>query len=383
VRKTLVLTLTFCAALALVFGATLVAGAQAAPQAQVKPAEQTYKDIKVMQGVPSDQVLPSMRLFNRSLNVSCEHCHVADHEEQDTPMKDTARKMITMVININKASFDGRTQVTCYTCHRGATNPVGLAILAGPNDKIYSEAYEEPKEVPEGLPAADQIVAKYVEALGGEQAVRKVTSRHITIVADLPSGPREEPRTVGLIEQYQKAPNLTATFTQLPNGTASTGFNGTDAWNQTVQGRVAKLTGTDLARAHRDADFYNSLNLKQTYTRLAVRGVERVGEHNAYLVIATPQGDSAERLYFDTQTGLLLRRITVVPTPVGNSPTQIDYDDYRADEKDGTKFPYLMRITAVTQRRTFHVQKVEDNATVDTSKFVMPESKAPPAPAAR
>jgi hypothetical protein len=99
-RKMLISALQlFCAALALVFAATLVAGAQAAPQAQVKPAEQAYKDIKVLQGVPSDQVLPAMRLFNRSLNVSCEHCHVADHEEQDTQMKDTARKMITMVMN--------------------------------------------------------------------------------------------------------------------------------------------------------------------------------------------------------------------------------------------------------------------------------------------
>jgi len=365
-------------AFALTLLATCFAAAQQQPAAG-RTAEQQYKNIKVMNGTPVDQFMPAMRLMNTSLGVSCEHCHVADKEEDDSKKeKQTARDMITMVMDINKKSFDGRTQVTCYTCHLGSTNPGAVPPLAGANDTIIAEEYEEPTR-PAGLPTSDQILAKYVDALGGEQALRKVTSRQVTIVADMPSGPREEPRTVGQIEQLSKAPNLSVVTTKLPTGaTTATGFSGTAAWNQNAQGRVTPLTGLDLDRAKRDADFYLPLNLKQIYTRLNVRGTEKVGDRDAYVVIAMPQGDSAERLYFDTQTGLLLRRVTTVVTPIGANPTKIDYENYR-DVGDGTKYPYLIRITAVTTRRTYFVQKVENNANIDAAKFAVPVSAPAPA----
>lgn len=365
-------------AFVLVLLTACLASAQQQPAAG-RTAEQQYKNIKVLNGTPVDQFMPSMRLMNTSLGVSCEHCHVADKEEDDSKKeKQTARDMITMVLDINKKSFGGRTQVTCYTCHLGGTNPGAVPPLAGPNDTIFAELYEEPTR-PTNLPTADQIFAKYVDALGGEQALRKVTNRQVTIVADMPSGPREEPRTVGQIEQYQKAPNMNVMVTKLPTGaTTATGFNGTAAWNQNAQGRVTPVTGLDLDRAKRDADLYMPLNLKQIYPRLVVRGTERVGDRDAYVVFGTPQGDSAERLYFDTQTGLLLRRVTTVPTPVGANPTKIDYDNYR-DVGDGTKYPYLIRITAVTTRRTYFVQKVEDNGAIDAAKFAMPASTPAPA----
>ncbi len=369
----------------LAFGLALAAVCLAAAQQQPmagRTAEQAYKNITVMNGTPADQFMPAMRLMNTSLGVSCEHCHVADDEANDSKMgKKTSREMIQMVLNINKTSFGGRPQVTCYTCHLGSTNPGAVPPLAGANDHIIAELYEEPTR-PTGLPTADQTFAKYTEALGGEAALRKVTSRQITVVANLPSGPREEPRTVGQIDQLQKAPNLSVAVTKLPTGTTATGFNGTAAWTQNAQGRVATLDGTDLARAKRDADFYLPLNLKQTYTRVVVRGTERIGDRDAYVVIATSQGDSAERLYFDTHTGLLLRKVMTVPTPIGANPTKIDYEDYR-DVGDGTKFPYLIRITAVTTRRTFFVQTVQDNVAIDNSKFAMPESKPAPAAAPR
>jgi outer membrane lipoprotein-sorting protein len=369
----------------LAFGLALAMVSLASAQQNMagKTAEQAYKNITVLNGTPADQLMPSMRLMNTSLNVSCEHCHVADDEANDSKMeKKTSREMITMVLNINKTSFGGRPQVTCYTCHLGSTNPGATPPLAGPDDHIYAELSEEPTR-PTNLPTGDQIFAKYAEALGGEANLRKVTSREITSVANLPSGPRESPRTVGQIDQLQKAPNLSVVVTKLPTGTTATGFNGTAAWTQNAMGRVATLDGTDLARAKRDADFYLPLNLKQNYTRVVVRGTDKVGDREAYVVIATPQGDSAERLFFDTQTGLLLRRVTTVPTPIGLNPIKVDYEDYR-DVGDGTKFPYLMRVTAVTARRTFYVQKVQDNAAIDNSKFTMPESKpAPPAAAPR
>jgi hypothetical protein len=361
-----------------VFGAGVAAQQ---PPAAGRTAAQQYKNLKLLNAVPLDQFMPTMRLFNNSLGVSCEHCHVEDDEANDAkPEKATARAMLQMVMNINKNAFDGRKEVTCYTCHHGSTDPSAVPPLANPNDKIIAELYEEPVPL-KGLPSAEQVLAKYIEALGGEQVLRKVTSRQITMVANLPSGPREEPRTVGQIEQYQKAPNLSAAFTKLGTGTATaTGFTGTVAWNQNAQGRVIESTGLDLERAKRDADFYLPLNWKQIYSRVTLQGIQKVGDHDCYVVLGSPRNDSPERLFFDTQTGLLLRKVTTLPTAIGDTPTKTDYEDYR-EVGDGTKYPYLIRVTAVTTRRTFFVQKVQDNVAVDAAKFTMPESK--PAPAQR
>jgi hypothetical protein len=165
-------------------------------------------------------------------------------------------------------------------------------------------------------------------------------------------------------------------ITHQGNGTAANGFDGTTGWTQNAQGVVAQTTGTDQTRAARAADLYESLDLNQEYGRLMVRAIAKVGDHDAYVVIGVPQGDQPERLFFDTKTGLLLRKITVVPTPVGNLPTQTDYDDYR-DTGSGVKIPFLIRVTnAPNQRVTTHIQKVQDNAPIDNSKFAKPAAPA-------
>src|SRR5260370_23077240 len=133
-----------------------------------------------------------------------------------------------------------------------------------------------------------------------------------------------------------------------------------------------------------DADIYLPLDLKQTNTQMQVRGVENVNGHDTYVVIARPQGDRVERLYFDVQTGLLVRKWSSLATPVGEAPFQVDYDDYR-DTGSGVKFPYLIVMNPANARTepsttaTIRVTKVQDNAPLDSSKFAKPESKAAPA----
>ena len=122
------------------------------------------------------------------------------------------------------------------------------------------------------------------------------------------------------------------------------------------------------------------MNLKQEYAQLTVRGIEKVNGRDAYLVVGVPAGDKPESLYFDTQTGLLLRRQTVLPTPIGDSPFQTDFDDYR-DTGSGVKFPFLIHMnpanarTELAPEATLRVIKVEDNGAIDAAKFVKPASK--------
>jgi len=143
---------------------------------------------------------------------------------------------------------------------------------------------------------------------------------------------------------------------------------------------VTEPVKLDVGRAARAADFYEPLNLKREYAQITVRGIEKVNGRDAYLVVGVPQGDKPESLYFDTQTGLLLRKQTVLPTPIGDSPFQMDFEDYR-DTGSGVKVPFLIHMSPANPRTelaptaTLRVIKVEDNTAIDNAKFAKPASR--------
>jgi hypothetical protein len=365
--------------LGLALAATLLAHAQQGGPGnmQGKTAEQVYKNIKVLTGTPADQLNESMHLIEGATGMDCTVCHVEGaSEKDDKPPKATARKMMQMVMDINKNSFDGKQVVTCYTCHHGSPEPASVPLL--PTMKPVEELETK------GLPAVDQILAKYIEALGGEQAVRKVTSRAITGTTFVPTGPGGGVPMAASVERNQKAPNLVVNTYHTPTYTIADGFDGTKAWSQDPRGRVTEPANVDQVRAKRDADFYLPLDLKKQYAKLEVRGLQRVNDRDAYVVLGTPQADLPERLYFDAVTGLLIRKESELPTPAGNSPFQVDYQDYR-DTGSGVKFPYLITMSPSNARTvlygtsTIYVTKVQDNAPIDDAKFAKPESKPAPA----
>lgn len=369
----------------LIMAGTLAAGAQQQSM-QGKTAEQVYKNIKVLNGTPADQLNLAMHLVEGELGVDCTFCHV-DHEPShfqldDNKKKETARKMMQMVIDINKNNFEGKQVVTCYTCHQGHPEPTGTLVLPLPASVESAIALEEEKPVTPVLPSIDEILAKYIQALGGQQALGKVTSRMIVATQDLSSGPGGKVPLPAQIERYQKTPNLSLTIAHIANGTLSEGFDGKSAWNQNLKGVVADVGPTvDQARARRNAGFYSeTLDLKQQYTKMEVSGVARVNGTEAYEVIGYPANDAEEKLYFDVVTGLLLRKSTILPTPLGNSPFQVDYADYK-ETSSGLRFPFTMRMTPATPRAepsthsTMRIQKVDDNPNMDLAKFARPQSK--------
>lgn len=345
-----------------------------APPTEGKTAEQVFKNIKVMNGTPADQVIESMHLIRGALGVDCEFCHEDPDRAADTKKpKETARAMMRMVMDLNKNNFEGKQEVTCYTCHRGSAIPATTLVLPVVPKEVVTDAQPQ-------LPSADQILAKYVQALGGEQAIRKINSRVITGTQTIPIGPGGTVPYPATVERSEKAPNLVVSVYRTPTYTISDGFDGMKAWSQDFRGRVTEPGSVDQMRAKRYADFYLPLDLKQVYPKMQVENVESVNGHEAYVVTAQPQGDREERFYFDAQTGLLLRRWSSLPTPVGDAPFQVDYDDYR-DTGSGVRFPYLIKMNPAGPRLepsssvTIRVTKVQDNAPIDSSKFTKPESK--------
>jgi hypothetical protein len=382
-RTNLVSMQTSGAAAALALTVALCGAAQ--QPAAARTAEQQYKNIKVLQGTPANQVVPAMHVIEKSLGVDCEFCHVEDRSKDDKETKQTARKMITMVLDLNKSPLfaDSGVKVTCFTCHQGHSDPITVPVL--PRGAAMAETEEAPKAAPT-LPSVDEVLAKYVQALGGEQALRKVTSRLITGTWELPTGPGGNTPVPAQLERYEKAPNLTLSVNKTAMYTTEQGFDGTTAWLEDAKGMVTDAPALDQGHLKRSSDLYQSLDLKKQFPNLKVDHMEKLNGHDAYVLVDNSAGGNPERLFFDTQTGLLLREETLVPTSIGDNPIAVEYDDYR-NTGGGVKFPFVIRnipgapytLYSLVSHSTIRVQKVQNNVAVDDAKFAKPQS----APAAK
>ena len=381
-----------------IIGGLMLAAALWMPaQAPVRTASQQYKNIQVFKDAPATEFIAGMRFLSTSLGVECEFCHEGTRQT-DTPNKVKARQMMLMMADINAKNFGGQQVVTCNTCHNGhhiptnAPTPTGQYTSEGPQifykpagppvgatDGPMSDAYKvfmakQQADRASSTPTAAQVLAKYVTALGGQQAVRAVTSRVITSTLGLSPNVRGAGPMVFVQQtQYFKAPNLYAATSQPFNGQATAkGFDGTDAWTQAANGTVTVAAGVDLARAKRDADFYANLALERQYKSLELLGSEKINARDTWALRGALDGDNPETLYFDAQSGLLLRKSIYNNTSLGKYLINTDYEDYR--DVGGVKIPFLIRTLSISPADTAitHVEKVENNAAIDAAKLVKP-----------
>jgi outer membrane lipoprotein-sorting protein len=353
--------------------------AQAPPPTQQPPAELAeahYKNIQVFKGIPASQLIPTMNFMAASLGVQCNFCHVPNEfEKDDKQNKQTARKMITMTMGINKDSFERHRQVTCNSCHNGHQEPSpNPAIPQGPQPAAERPGPGGPGAVPgaPGAPSAtppptvDQIIEKYVQALGGPAAIEKITSR--TAKGSLSTRGFQLP-----LEVYQKAPNKQVMITHTPGGDAAQGFDGETAWVINPDGRSEQPSAQQIVRAKRNSDIHRALHFKEIYVRMRLARMEKIGDRDTYVVFAFPRGDSFEQLHFDVQTGLLVRSVTLEETALGGLPTQLDFEDYR--DVDGVKLPFRIRSSTPDRTITIQFDDVKLNVPVDDAKFAKPAAK--------
>ncbi len=341
-----------------------------APQAGNKRAVEQFKNIQVLKDIPADQLIPTMQFITASLGVECDFCHVqGSFDKDDKKPKQTARKMMQMMMTINMENFDGHREVTCYSCHRGSNMPVATPPVMAADAKEPAPKKAEAEQTPAG-PAPDQLLDKYVQAVGGSTAVDKVTSRAMRGQIDF--GGKSLP-----IDIYSKDPDKRVSFTHMPEGDSITGFDGHEGWLGAPGRPVREMHGPDLDAAAIDADLHLPTHLKQMFTEMKTQGTEKIGDHEAYIVVGQRQGKPPIRLYFDEQTGLLVRLVRFGETALGQLPTQIDYEDYR--DSAGVKIPYRWTLARPNGRFTIQVSEVTANVPVDDAKFAKPA--APPEPA--
>src|SRR5262252_4222060 len=172
--------------------------------------------------------------------------------------------------------------LTVVVCSAVITTVVSLAAVAGPNRSQQK------------LPTADEIVSKYVEAIGGEKAIRSQTSL-------LQKGSIEiaDANLSGTTEFYEKAPNKTAAVINITNfGLVQEGFDGKTGWSKDPQTGLRDKEGGELAATKLDSEFYKPVKIKELYPKLIVKGTEKVGDKDAYVIEATPAEGSVETWYF-------------------------------------------------------------------------------------
>ena len=340
-------------------------------------AERTLKNIQVLKGLPESQMFLVMNFVATSLGVHCNFCHVQQGkdpntgvtkwvwESDDKPEKRTARGMMQMVLSIkgnDKVDFRGN-EVTCYTCHRGQRKPVGIPAMP-----LARSGHEGPDDAsptkPTTLPSVEQIFIKYVEAVGGSAA----TGTRTLVL----KGKREASQNRNWPNEITvAAPDKFLVVATMPQGTVRQIVNGDKGWIMNGT-NVRSLTAANAVEAGRSYDeLFNVIKVKPSQNMRLV-GTGRVGERDAYIV-ENVTDTKIERFYFDSQTGLLLRKMTLRKTMLMPFPEQVDFEDYR--DVDGVKVPFTIRYSAIdtydSWTRTF--TEIKRNAVLSDSLFAAPK----------
>ena len=352
---------------------------QTAQPTQTAPAEKTVeqvqKNIQVLNSLPESQLVPVMNYMASSLGVKCTYCHVNKDDNWDfvsdaKPEKAKAREMIKMVQSLNKSDFKGNPVVSCFTCHRGEHEPVRVPQLPFAELASAAEGLATSAAPRETRPTADQIIARYTEALGGVAAIEKLKTRSMKCTWLTANG-----ATLGY-EVYQTAPDKIYTVLKTPNqGVIERGFDGRTGWEKSQRG-LLDLHDEDLYLLKRYPDLFKDIKLKGQFTRIGYGGKNKIDGRDVIVLRGQGIDGKGERLYFDALTGLLVRRITTTPTIVGLIPEQVDYDDYR--DVDGLKLPFTIRTTLIDSffNSTRKFTEIKVNVAVDETKFKKPPASA-------
>src|SRR5712691_1090286 len=358
-------------------------------------AEDVFKNVQVLKGIPVDDFLETMGLMAAALQFDCSDCHVGAGTDKvdwpaDTPRKRMARNMVNMVATINKNYFGGRQMVTCWTCHRNRDRPLTTPVM----DIIYGMPPYEPDDVvvqAQGGASPQSILDKYVQAIGGAQRLTGLTS----IVGKGTSVGFGGFGGGGDVEIVAKAPDKRATIilfkAETGRGDQIRTYDGRTGWVRTPLNVLGEfqLTGSDLDGYRLDAQLSFPGQIKQILTNLktgppltitdlpapasqsSLQADVALGQsHSVDVVQGNGPRGMLVTLYFDKQTGLLLRELRYGTSPIGRVPTQIDYADYR--DVNGIKLPFRITYAWLDGRDSIVLNDIKTNVPIDEAKFARP-----------
>ena len=350
-----------------------------AAASQEKTLGETHPKIQVLKALPESELGLVMNFVAVSMGRRCDFCHVNkgnnnwDWESDEKEEKLTARKMMTMVLAINKDNFRGSPSVSCFTCHRGRTSPQGFPSFPLPTPAPRPQpqpasAAGQPAPTPSSTPApptADQMLVKYTEALGGQASIDKMKT---SMMKGTYTGFNGAPLSY---EVALSAPDKFHISVTTPQGVTERGFDGKVGWEKNARGVNELATGI-LDQMKEMFLFFRNIKLKEQFTQVRFNGREKINDRDALIVAGRTADNHRERLYFDAETGLLVRRISYTETPIGVIPTQVDFEDYR--DVEGVKLPFTIKVSSVEPGfvSTRKYTDIKPNTPVDDAIFKMP-----------
>ncbi len=356
---------------------------QPAPAQKTLMAEDVFKNIQVLKGIPVNQFMETMGFFSAALGYNCTNCHGNevlgnwDRYADDIPVKQTARRMIQVVNTINKNLFQGREAVTCYTCHRGSPTPKVVPSLM----EQYSEPPpDDPNEVEisgrafKG-PTVDAILDRYIQALGGADRLAALKSY-------AGSGRYEgfdSYHTKVTVDLYATATGEHTVIAHTQNGESVTAYDGRNAWIMGPDKPVSVLElvpGGDLDGVKLDSILAFPGGLKQALTAWRTGFPTTSIDDRPVQVVQAMLNGTRVKLFFDKETGLLTRAVRYSKTIVGPVPVETDFSEYRAVA--GVKLPFQWKLTWTGGQSTYILDDVKPNVAIDPAKFGRPAAAAKP-----
>jgi photosynthetic reaction center cytochrome c subunit len=353
----------------------------AAPAAQPVPAEKqpmaedVFTNVQVLKGIPVSEFMSTMGFFAASVGLNCVYCHVPESLQdwkkfaEDVPRKRIARNMIAMVNTINKNNFGGRAAVTCYSCHHGNERPKQIPSLA----LQYGTPEEDPNETevpqqPVAGPTAEQLLDKFIAASGGPRA------NHTSFTIRGTYEGYETYHQQVLFEVWVKAPAQMASVVHTQNGDSTTVYDGRQGWVASPNNPVMLLPmapGAESDGARVDAQLFFPGELRQALSQWRAGFPQtNVGDKDVDVIEGSAPGRTRMKLFFDQQTGLLVRQLRYVATIVGTNPYQIDYSDYR--DVNGVKLPHQWVVTWTNGQSTWRVTEIQPDAAIPAGRFAKP-----------
>ncbi len=354
------------------------AAAQANQAAKAQKAGEVFKNVttSTLKEISVDDFVASMGVISADLGLDCADCHPAAGSDKvdwvfDTPRKKTARKMIEMVATINRTNFGGAQFVTCFTCHHGRLRPATTIAL----DALYGPPNEEKDDIVapgEGGPSADQILDKYIQALGGAQRLAGVKS----FIATGTSLGYEGLGGGGQFQIFGKAPDqrcVQIVFKDHPErGDSIRAFNGSAGWIKSPRGLLGEyeLVGSELDGLKLEAQLAFPGQIRQVLTNLRAGNPDSINGSEVNVVQGTGPHGVLATLYFDQKSGLLVRLVRYGRSPVGRVPVQSDYSDYR--DVAGIKFPFKYTFSWLDGKDAFQLSDVKTNVPIAEAMFGKP-----------
>jgi dipeptidyl aminopeptidase/acylaminoacyl peptidase len=252
---------------------------------------------------------------------------------------------------------------------------LGDSSVGSPADSSAAgSSVEPPQPAPAGgaagqppalaqLPTVEEVLDKYVLAIGGRAAILSIKSSVSRGTVDIPATGYHADS-----EYWREAPDkFESELVVSDSMTTSTVFDGATGWSDSIEAGIRRMEGEELAETKRQADFYRSLHLKDLYPKMTLSHTEKIGDADTFVIDAIRADGKPAKLFFDVKTGLLLRTDYVTYS----LDVQVYLSDYR--DVDGVKTPFTTRFVYKTVTRIHKLKEVKNNVEIDESRFAKPK----------